>query len=172
MLGSFKFLAGERKWRAKCADVHAIIDSLIDDEITLHKRTESEELDGKADTPYKYILLRELVKQTHDRRFIRNEVMNIYFPARDTAGILTSDILFLLARHPDVWSKLRAGVLGIGEQKLTFELLKSLKYTHAVINESAYFFSLLSHSPFLPFLFRKSVELIVCKTKHSASNPP
>jgi cytochrome P450 len=80
----------------------------------------------------------QMVKTTDDKRFIRNEVMNVFFPARDTAAILTSNVLFMLARHTDVWDKLRAEVLGIGSEKLTFELLKSLKYMQAVMNESTY----------------------------------
>ncbi|PQE10070.1 Cytochrome P450 family protein [Rutstroemia sp. NJR-2017a BVV2] len=135
MLGRFKFLAGEKKWLAKCAEVQGIIDDLIDEEFKAQKAV-AENKTAATDTPYNYVLLKELVKTTDDRRFIRNELMNVFFPARDTAGILTSNIIFMLARYPDVWSKLRAEVLGIGDQKLTFELLKSLKYTHAVINES------------------------------------
>jgi cytochrome P450 len=80
--------------------------------------------------------LKELTKLTDDRRFVRNELINVYFPARDTAGIITSNIILMLARRPHMWDKLRAEVLGIEDQKLTFELLKSLKYTHAIINES------------------------------------
>ncbi|PQE08550.1 cytochrome P450 protein [Rutstroemia sp. NJR-2017a BBW] len=135
MLGRFKFLAGEKKWLAKCAEVQGIIDDLIDEEFKAQKAV-AENQKAATDTPYNYILLKELVKTTDDRRFIRNELMNVFFPARDTAGILTSNIIFMLARYPDVWNKLRAEVLGIGDQKLTFELLKSLKYTHAVINET------------------------------------
>lgn len=62
--------------------------------------------------------------------------MNVFFPARDTAGILASNIIFMLARHPDIWNRVREETKGIGDQKLTFELLKSLKYTQGVINES------------------------------------
>jgi cytochrome P450 len=80
--------------------------------------------------------LKELAKTTDDRHFIRTELMNVFFPARDTCGILASNILFMLARRPGVWNKLRAEAVGVKGEKLTFELLKSLKYTHAAINES------------------------------------
>jgi cytochrome P450 len=153
MLGRFKFLAGEKKWLAKCAEVQGIIDDLIDEEFEAQKAVADDKKEA-TDTPYNYVLLKELVKMTDDRRFIRNELMNVFFPARDTAGILTSNIISMLARYPDVWNKLRAEVLGIKDQKLTFELLKSLKYTHAVINESKPTFNrrhktkfLLTHHP-------------------------
>jgi len=54
MLGNFKFLAGEKKWRRKCAEVHDIIDNLVAEEIE-NQKTESS---AQTDTPYGYILLK------------------------------------------------------------------------------------------------------------------
>ncbi|TVY85342.1 Cytochrome P450 monooxygenase lepH [Lachnellula suecica] len=139
MLGSFKFLVGTKKWLNNCAEVHNIIDGFIDEEVERQKTKSLTNSATESSTPYKYVLLKELVKTTEDKRSIRNELMNVFFPARDTAAILTSSILFMLARYPDVWNKMREEVLSIGDQKLTFELLKSLKYTHAVINETLRF---------------------------------
>ncbi|CAG8952679.1 hypothetical protein HYFRA_00008921, partial [Hymenoscyphus fraxineus] len=127
-----RLMPKDKKWLEKCAEVHAIIDGFIDEEIELQKTTKSTP-DSSA---YSYVLLRELVKITDDKLFIRSELMNIFFPARDTAGVLTGNIIFLLARHPHVWTKLRAEVLEIGEKSISFELLKSMKYLHAVINET------------------------------------
>ncbi|CAG8977832.1 hypothetical protein HYALB_00008998 [Hymenoscyphus albidus] len=123
----------DRKWLEKCAEVHAIIDGFIEEEMELQKR---EKVASESSTPYRYVLLRELVKITDDKLFIRNELLNIFFPARDTAGVLTGNVIFLLARHPHVWKKLRTEVLEIGQKSLSFELLKSMKYLHAVINET------------------------------------
>ncbi|THV45096.1 hypothetical protein BGAL_0531g00060 [Botrytis galanthina] len=67
----------------------------------------------QTDIPYNHVLLKELVKMTDDRRYIRDELMDVFFPARDTAGILMGNIIFMLARHP-----------------------QSLKYVQAVINET------------------------------------
>ncbi|PQE29617.1 cytochrome P450 protein [Rutstroemia sp. NJR-2017a BBW] len=132
LLGKFKFLApGGKEWREKCAEVHAIIDHYIEEDIEAQKN----ESTNPSDTPYSYVLLRELAKTTDDRLAIRNELMNIFFPARDSAAVLTSNAIFLLARHPDVWRRGREEVLAIGSEKLTFEKLKSLKYLHCIINE-------------------------------------
>lgn len=138
MMGKFSFLAGsKKKYLAQCKEVHDIIDTFIDEEIEFQRNSK---VKGKTDTtseiPYGYVLLKELVKTTDDRGVIRNELMNVFFPARDTAAILFSNVLFLLARHPEKWDKLRGEVLSIGDQKLTFELLKSMKYMQAVLNES------------------------------------
>lgn len=134
ILGKLRFLAGrDQNWLRECREVHNIIDSFIEEEIELQS---SQRGTSPGASPYSYVLLKELVKTTDDKLFIRNELMNVFFPARDTSVILTGNVIFLLARHPRVWNILRAEVLDIGEQKLTFELLKSMKYMSAVINES------------------------------------
>jgi cytochrome P450 len=155
ILGKLRFLAGrDQDWLRKCREVHNIIDSFIDEEMELKNAPQGTSSDT---SPYSYVLLKELVKTTDDRLFIRNQLMNVFFPARDTSAILTGNIIFLLARHPEVWDTLRAEVLDIGEQRLTFELLKSMKYMSAVINES---------KSVLPYVF---MLLIWCK--HSSSSP-
>lgn len=142
MLGSFAFLmkGSERNWKETCAEVHAIIDGFIDEEIEFQAKSkpQSEELETGEDSAYGYVLLKELVKKTDDRDYIRSELENIFFPARDTAAMLTSNVIFMLARRPEVWDKLRAEILAIGDVELAFEVLKSLKYVHAVINESKF----------------------------------
>jgi cytochrome P450 len=138
MMGKFSFMAGsKKKYLEKCRAVHEVIDGFIDEEVELQKKeTSKQKTDNASASPYGYVLLKELVKVTDDRRTIRNELMNVFFPARDTAAILLSNVLFLLARHPEKWDKLRSEVVSIGDQKLTFELLKSMKYMQAVMNES------------------------------------
>ncbi|PMD38396.1 cytochrome P450 alkane hydroxylase-like protein [Hyaloscypha variabilis F] len=140
MLGRFAFLlkGSEKQCKKTCAEVHAIIDGYIDEEMELQAKlkTQGKELDTDGDSAYGYVLLRELVKQTDDKEYIRSELANIFFPARDTAAMLTRNVIFMVARRPEVWDKLRAEVLAIGDAELTFELLKTLKYTHAVMNET------------------------------------
>lgn len=81
-----------------------------------------------------FVFLDELIKENQDRNFIRDQLLNVFFPARDSSAIGASCILFLLARHPKVWEKLRAEVKDV-EEPLTHDILKSLRYVHQVINE-------------------------------------
>jgi len=137
MMGKFSFMTGsKKKYLAQCKEVHDVINGLINEEIELQHSEAKHGADTESTSPYGYVLLKELVKTTDDRRVIRNELMNVFFPARDTAAILVSNILFLLSRHPEKWDKLWAEVLSIGDRKLTFELLKSMRYMQAVMNES------------------------------------
>ena len=142
MTGQFSWLIGtDKKWLEKCAEIHAIIDGYIEDEIEHQKQTKELGLSYETTSEpsaYKYVLLRELVKKhSEDKLYIRNELMNVFFAARDTVGTTAGNMLFFLARHPEVWQKVRKEVTGIApHQDLTFEFLKSLKYVQAVIEES------------------------------------
>lgn len=138
MMGNkISYLTGNKtEFLRMSAETHAIIDNLIDEEIELQQSKAGKSSTMTEDSTYSYVLLKELVKNTHDKRFIRDQLMNVFFPGRDTAAILTGNVIFFLARRPKVWDKLRSEVSAIGSQTLTFELLKSMKYLQGVINES------------------------------------
>lgn len=86
----------------------------------------------------------QLVQHTRspDRLYLRNQMLNIFFPARDAAGIAISLILFFLARNPTVYTRVRTEVLqhtGGGSKSvdtLTYNAVKRLTYTNAVVNET------------------------------------
>jgi hypothetical protein len=87
MMGRFSFMAGSKnKYLAQCKEVHDIIDGFIDEEIEQQKSQSKGGGGIEPASPYRYMLLRELVKMTNDRRMIRNELMNIFFPARDSTS--------------------------------------------------------------------------------------
>ncbi|CAD6445429.1 3b8f7eed-1997-42f7-9c71-b2036d479420 [Sclerotinia trifoliorum] len=142
MTDKISWLVGpDKKWLAQCAKIHSTLEGYIDEEIEIQKQ--SKLLGQPTDTTdessaYKHILLKELVKKyPNDKTLIRNELMNVFFAARDSVGTVTSSMLFLLARSPESWEKLRKEVAAIPpEQELTFEFLKSLKYVQAVIDET------------------------------------
>jgi cytochrome P450 len=105
---------------------HAVIDQYIDKAIVRKAKPDSG--GSSADTPHRYIMLDELVDVLQDRKEICNQIINILLPARDATGIGLSGVIFLVARHPQVWQKLRAEVLSISGP-ITYEVLKSLQYT-------------------------------------------
>ncbi|KAF7929677.1 hypothetical protein EAE99_004581 [Botrytis elliptica] len=96
------------------------------------------QLNPKEETgPKRYVLLEEMTKITQDPYDLRMHIINVFFPARDTAAIAFSDVIFELARHPGEWKKLKMEVDSIdSSQVLTFEFLRSLRVTKAIINES------------------------------------
>jgi cytochrome P450 len=68
---------------------------------------------------------------------LRDEVITIFSAGHETASNLLSWALYLLGRHPKVWSKLREEVDGVLQGKVPSNNdLHQLVYTKAVLNES------------------------------------
>ena len=72
------------------------------------------------------------------REELRSQLTAVFMPARETIGFAMGNVFHALSRHPNVYQKLREEVLEHvpPEQPLTYDLLRSLPYTQAVINES------------------------------------
>ncbi len=133
LLGKFSFLLGPQwNYRKVCAEVHEVIEKYID-RAMCKLRSSVAEISEHEVHP-KCVLLGDLVEAGVERSEIRDQVLGVFFPARDTTAIAVGNVFFYLARDPRVWTKLRAEVLTI-DQPLTFEYLKSLKYLRHVINE-------------------------------------
>jgi cytochrome P450 len=124
-------------WKKAYTKVHQFVDKNI--RIALERRQKMAETgndpdDQKARKPY--ILLNQMVQSTQDPSYLRAHIINIFFPARDTAAYAFSNVMFELARHPQWWDELRTEVLQLGDANLTFELLKSLPVAKALLSES------------------------------------
>ncbi|KAE9373609.1 cytochrome P450 [Stipitochalara longipes BDJ] len=91
---------------------------------------------GDEEKQTRYILLHEMAKQVRDPIELRFQILHVFIAARATTSILMANIIFNLARHPHIWAKLREQSLELGNQPLTFELLKSLTFFRHVIHET------------------------------------
>ena len=122
-------------WKKAYMKVHAFVDKHVATALDRQQQIANGKI-AKTSNPDKYILLHQMAMETQDPYDLRAQIINVFFPARDTAAIAFGNIMFELARHPRFWEELRAEVLSIGSQQITFELLKSLKITKAIINET------------------------------------
>jgi len=64
------------------------------------------------------------------------ELLSLLTAARDTSALLLSNVFHVLARHPEVWDKLKAEVDGLEGRKPDYDTLKSMRYLKYVLNES------------------------------------
>ena len=136
MAGPLRFLfVIDRSWKKAYTIVHNFVDKQVDLAIKEQETQDEKAIDGDR-RGKQYILLHEMAKQTQDRKDLRSQIINVFIPARDVVAIAFGNAMFQLARHPHVWKDLRAEVLEIGDQELTYELLKSLKATRSIINET------------------------------------
>lgn len=84
----------------------------------------------------RYVLLNEAAKQIRDATELRFEMINVFLPAFETTSAVMSNALFHVARNPEIWDELHRQAVELGDQPLTFELLKSLTYFRRVILEA------------------------------------
>lgn len=130
------------------AYVDRFVQKGIDYRLALDKgRIKPNELDQQ------YVFLYELSKQTLDKTELTDQLLNILLAGRDTTASLLSITFFILARRPDIWTKLRQEVLKLDGRKPSFQDLKSITYLTYVLNESMF----LSLSPPLSPLLSCSV---------------
>jgi len=72
-----------------------------------------------------------------DRERLRSEMLLLFVPNNDTTSIFISNVFWNLARLPKVYAKVREEVLAVGKDTpLTYEILRTLKYLEAVLNET------------------------------------
>ncbi|KAI9690496.1 MAG: hypothetical protein M1822_009459 [Bathelium mastoideum] len=138
-LGRLWFLAGKTKqFRSDYRRVHEFIDSFVAKALKDKDVNEKSGLNDSADDDFHktYFLPKELGKEVEDPVELRFQLLHIFFPARDSIAIVVTNVFFFLARHPEVFAKLREEVESIGDAPLTFELLKSMLYLRYVYNES------------------------------------
>ncbi|KAF1975878.1 cytochrome P450 [Bimuria novae-zelandiae CBS 107.79] len=124
--GSTNVFTRDFKLWASCKAVHSFVEARIDAIAQA----------AKDDTSH-YVLARELLKETADRTTIRNELLNVFLPTHEATGVALTNIFFNIARHPEVWNKLRAETLAVPPgQEITFESLQGMRYLQTVVNES------------------------------------
>lgn len=128
--------AFDTSWKEACDRVHAWIDIHVQRALEETSDESGLDKDTKAKPQSRYILLHEMAKQIRDPIDLRFQILNVFVPGRDTTSILVANILFHLARNPEIWTQLRAESMALGETPLTFEVLKSLKLFQYVIDET------------------------------------
>lgn len=153
-LGSLAALRprANKEFKADRDVIHGFIDSYV--ERAVAKATRGKQLPDdegyESDDKKSYIVLDEMAKQTSDVKQLRSELLNLMLAARDTTASLLSNLFFILARRPDVWSKLKAEVDTLNGEQPEFSKLKDMKYLQYCMKECTY---LPTHRQLCPYLW-------------------
>jgi cytochrome P450 len=131
-LGPFVWLYRNKKFDRACARVHNFVDKFVAKALEF-RRTNGKVSDEKQKG--KYIFMNELALATDDPIQIRSELLNILLAGRDTTAGLLSNTLYVLARRPDVWAKLKDEVDQLEGKRPDYETLRNMKYLKYVLNE-------------------------------------
>ncbi|PLB55538.1 n-alkane-inducible cytochrome P450 [Aspergillus steynii IBT 23096] len=122
----YLFLYFNRDFTKACKTVHRFVDKVI-------AKAATRRVEGKAN---QYIFLDSLMKSVTDPQRLRSETLNVMQAGRDTTASLLATVFYLLARHPEVWTKLDAEIGELNGKPPTYEELKKLTYLRYVMNET------------------------------------
>jgi len=137
-LTSKYWLLNPREFSDAVKRCHDFIDYYVHRALADKHDSEEPERQGEGE----YIFLNALARQTQDPLEIRSQLISILLAGRDTTASLLGYTLYLLARHPEVYEKLRTEVLaafgGFQEEdhSITFAGLKDCHYLQYCLNES------------------------------------
>ncbi|KAA8906000.1 putative cytochrome P450 family protein [Sphaerosporella brunnea] len=156
ILGELHWLWRPSEYRKVRDAVHSYVDGFIlkalearsSKSSMLEAETEKERVLREGG---RYVFLNALTTINQDPEMLRAQVLNIMLAGRDTTAALISWIMWVLAREPKIWQKLRQEVksnLGAGKNARlpTWKVLKDMKYLQAVINETLRFYAVVPWS--------------------------
>lgn len=90
---------------------------------------------GKTAKRKGYVFLESLMEKTNDADTLRNQSLSALYGGRDTTSSLLSNLLYVLARRPDVWEKLRREAQTLHGLPPDQETIKNMPYVSQCISE-------------------------------------
>lgn len=133
------------KFDKSCSTVHDVVNEIVTQFLETQEQkvlwSSSTKLEQSSDekSSKKYVFLEELAKETPSSVELRDEILNMLVAGRDTTASLLSTSLFILARRPDVWARVRKEVIEtFGEDLPEYEALRNLKQMRNLFNECEY----------------------------------
>jgi cytochrome P450 len=127
----------DKNWEKAYTQVHNFVDTQVRRALQPYSILDQIRKPGSdGEQKEKYILLDQMTKETRDPLVLRDQVLNVFMPARGVSATAISNVMFELARHPDSWKSLRREVQSIAGQPLTFDVIRNLKVAKTIVNET------------------------------------
>lgn len=123
-----------KRFLKACKTVHDYTDRYVYQALA-HRASEGAKPKLQEKPSGRYVFLNELAKETDDPQRLRAEIMNLLVAGRDTTASLLSNTFHVLARRPDIWSRLKAEVDELAGEKPDYETLRNMKYVKNLLNE-------------------------------------
>jgi hypothetical protein len=107
-----------------------VINEFVNPYIEQALRLSPEELETKTKSESGYTFLHALAGYTRDRKVLRDQLVSMLLAGRDTTASTLSWTFYELAKHPEVFQRLRAEIIDtVGlERPPTYNDLKNMKY--------------------------------------------
>lgn len=149
LLGSMRFLAPKAHYAKACATVHSFVDFAID---KAEERLLANAV-GKTKSAADILL-----SQTSDRKYAQAQLLQGILGNQDTTSVLCSNVVQLLAEHPEIWARLRKEVKESDRELLTYDGLRENRLIQNILLES------LRLRPVFPVVARRALRPTVLPT--------
>ena len=142
-LGPVHVLLRKSDFHTACEEVKRYVERFIPQALEKHRQRQQRQQSEKPDSSLEneetkgYNLLDGLLENSDDLASLRDSVITILIAGIDSVAGLLSTTVWLLARHEDVWQRLRAQTLELvgDQQPPTYEQLRNFSYLRNVLNE-------------------------------------
>jgi cytochrome P450 len=132
--GELCFLFPDNQFKKSVHLIHEYVDYFVDKAVA-YRFSDEKYLEGKLE---KYMCLRELAKDTGDRKVLRDQLVSILAAGLDTTAALLSLSFWLLLRHPRALQRLREEIASLDDLPPSYEELKGMAYLRWVLDESRF----------------------------------
>lgn len=123
---------GDRKLKNSFGTINGFLDRVIQNALQRSKTTNAHnDQEGPRETTF----LEDLVKDSQDSQRIKHNILNLLLAGKDTVTALLSNTWFVLAKRPDIYSKLRAEIASLDRKRPSERDLNDLKYLRYVLKE-------------------------------------
>lgn len=136
-MGPLKIFYRDRKAHDANRRCQELVEDFVDQALRYRQELDNEACPEKNPTISmpKYLFLYKLAQKTGDRIRIRDELMNVLLAGRDTTASLLSNMFFMLAKTPEVWTKLGVEISMLEGCAPTYDQLRNLTYLKYCMNE-------------------------------------
>lgn len=132
--GRLAYFIRDKRYVEERNYVHDYVGKYVQKAVQLHKASLTQGKNSEEKSS-RYVFLEHLATTGYSEKKIQDELLNILLAGRDTTASLLSFLFYILARRPDIFEKLRAEAVSLGDRPPTFEEIKSMKYLQYCLNE-------------------------------------
>ncbi|RAQ55487.1 cytochrome P450 [Aspergillus flavus] len=132
------WIVNNKEFRECTRVVHELVDGYVHAALQKAQQTEKP---ADPERGSHYVFVDALTATTQDPKELRDECLNVLIAGRDTTASLLSWNILLLARHPDIFQRLRKEIIEhfgtySEPRDINFSSLKSCQYLQHFINET------------------------------------
>jgi len=169
-LSFLRYIIRDRESEAAVRQCHEFVDQYVEEAVAYRQKLEKSGLDTQSED--KYTFLYELAKATTDKKRLRDEILNVLLAGRDTTASLLSNMWFMIARHPEIYKKLKREVdETLNGDEPSYTQLRNMKYLKYCMNECKSLPLLTSHIPHYTCLLQPSPSHNLSTSSNTPSPP-